>query len=218
MIMAVASGTSTPTSMTVVPTSTFTSPARNRSITASRSRACIWPWTTPIRASTVIPTSIPLPGRAAASPPPAPPRPRRPPRKEKRNPPRPPPPAPDELVRAPDAGLDRQPPGRRRAQVGDVEVGVQDPTQRLGDGRGGHEQDVGRGALRPEGLALGDPEAVLLVHDGQPEVGEGGGLLHEGVRADRDQALAAPVGAVAQRRPQAREGRLPHCCPGRARA
>ena len=61
--MTVASGTSTPTSRTVVPTSTSSSPRRKRSIVASRSAAFICPWTTPTRAA----GSAGRPIRAAAS-------------------------------------------------------------------------------------------------------------------------------------------------------
>ena len=80
---------------------------------------------------------------------------------------------PVEVVRAPDPGPDRDAPGRRRPQVGDVEVGVEDLAERPRDRRRGHEQDVRRCARRPWPRAAprwSDPEAVLLVDDDEAEI------------------------------------------------
>ena len=49
MTIIVAAGTSTPTSTTVVPTRTSSSPSRNRVISASRSAGLSRPWTIPTR-------------------------------------------------------------------------------------------------------------------------------------------------------------------------
>jgi hypothetical protein len=101
--------------------------------------------------------------------------------------------APDQLSCAADPGGDRLASDRSGPQVGDVEVGVEDAPEGLGDGRRGHQQDVRRRPLRPEGLALGDAEAVLLVDDGQGQVAEGDGLLDERVGADHDEPLGPPI-------------------------
>ena len=53
-----------------------------------------------------------------------------------------------------DAGDGRRPAGRDRAQVGDVEVGVEDLSQRARDGRGRHQQHVRGLTLGRQGLAL----------------------------------------------------------------
>ena len=81
---------------------------------------------------------------------------------------------PAEVVRAADPGPDRDPAGGRRAQVRDVEVGVEDLAERPRDRRGGHQQDVRRASagLRLERVALVDAEAVLLVDDDEAEVAE----------------------------------------------
>ena len=83
-------------------------------------------------------------------------------------------------------------PGRRRPQVGDVQVGVQHLAERPRDRGRGHQQDVRRAAagLRLERAALVDTEAVLLVDDDQAEIGERDGVLDERVGADHDQRLA----------------------------
>ena len=79
-----------------------------------------------------------------------------------------------EVGRAADTGPDRDPAGRRRPEVGDVEVGIQDLAERPRDRRRGHQQDVRRPAagLGLERAALVHPEAVLLVDDDEAEVGE----------------------------------------------
>ena len=77
-------------------------------------------------------------------------------------------------------------PAGEGAQVGHVEVGVDDLAEGPRDRRGGHQQDV-RGAaagLRLELAALLDPEAVLLVDDHQAQVGEADPLLEQGVGPD----------------------------------
>ena len=50
---------------------------------------------------------------------------------------------------------------------------------------------MGRAPLGPQGHALVDAEAMLLIDDGEGEIGERGGLLEQRVGADRDQGLAA---------------------------
>ena len=98
-----------------------------------------------------------------------------------------------EVARAPDRRSDRDPALRRRPQVGDVEVGIDDLAERPWDRRRGHEQDVRRqpsAGLGLEKSALLDPEAMLLVDHGEPEVGEGDRLLEQGVGPDDDTGLA----------------------------
>ena len=97
---------------------------------------------------------------------------------------------PVEVGRPLDAGPDRDPAGRRRPQVGHVEVGVEDLAERPRDRRRGHQQDVRRAAagLRLERAALVDPEAVLLVDDDEAEVGERDRFLDQRVGADDDRA------------------------------
>ena len=86
------------------------------------------------------------------------------------------------------------PAGRRRPQVGDVEVGVEHLAERPRDRRRGHEQDVRRAAagLRLERAALLDAEAVLLVDDDQPEVGERHRLL-DAARGCRRRPAPGPM-------------------------
>ncbi len=95
-------------------------------------------------------------------------------------------PRPIEVAASADAGPDRQPAGRRRAQVRDVKVRIEDLAQGARDRRGGHQEHVGRGTmrLRLELVALFDAEAVLLVDDHEAEVGEGDALLEQRVGAD----------------------------------
>ena len=96
-----------------------------------------------------------------------------------------------EVVRAADPGPDRDAAGRRRAQVRDVEVGVEHLAERPRDRRRGHQQDVRRPAagLGLERVALADAEPVLLVDDDEAEVAERDGLLDQRVRADHDGRL-----------------------------
>ena len=75
--------------------------------------------------------------------------------------------------------LDRFAPWGELVDDGYVEVSVERHRQRPRDGRGAHGEDmrVPRGVLRPQPRALHDTEAVLLVDDCQPEMGE----LHHGL-------------------------------------
>ena len=158
MTIIVASGTSTPTSITVVPTRTSSSPSRKRAISASRSAGLSRPWTIPTRSgasSSAQPDRLGL-GRPTSR--------RR--RRRRRS-------ASSisgtttnvrwpaaassrtfchvavEVVRAADPGPDRDPARGRRPQVRDVEVGVEDLAERPRDRRRGHQQDVRRRGRRP---------------------------------------------------------------------
>ncbi len=110
-------------------------------------------------------------------------------------------PQPIDVGRVTDPGLDRDPSLRLRAQIGDIEIGVHDLAERARDRGRGHEQDVRRGSSRLglELAALLDPEPVLLVDDDQPEVGERDPVLEQGVGSDDD--LCAAVGERLQRVP-----------------
>ena len=65
-----------------------------------------------------------------------------------------------------------------------VEVAVEGERQRARDGRRGHHEQVGDGALAAQRQTLVHAEPVLLVHDREREVAELDALLHEGVRAE----------------------------------
>src|SRR5262249_41505089 len=105
-------------------------------------------------------------------------------------------PLPDEVVgELPLARLERTRPnrlasGRQLVNYRAVEVAVDGQGERPRDGRGGHHEQVRPVALRAEDGALLDTEAVLLVDDRQPEVGELDALLDQGVRADQEVDLA----------------------------
>ena len=116
---------------------------------------------------------------------------------------------PDELAGAADAGGDRLSAGRRRPEIGDIEVRVQDATEGLRDGRRCQQQDVRRWTFGAERLALSDPEAMLLVDDREGKVPEADGVLHECVGADDDETLASTIQPGAGRRPDALEGLAP---------
>ena len=79
---------------------------------------------------------------------------------------------------------------------GQVEVAVNRERQGAGNGRGGHDQQVGVGAFGAQGGALGNTKAVLLVDDHQLQVLELHGVFDEGVGAD-DQLDGAVGEAVA---------------------
>ena len=90
-------------------------------------------------------------------------------------------------------GDDRLAPGGPRADHRDVEVAVDRHGRRARDRRRRHDQDVGHRAaagLVPQGGPLLDAEAVLLVDDDRAERGEVDALLDEGVGADGDVDLA----------------------------
>ncbi len=85
-----------------------------------------------------------------------------------------------------DGGGDGAAAGGEFVEEGDVEVAVDGHGEGAGDGGGGHDEDVGRGALFGEAGALLDAEFVLFVDDGEAEVGEFGVAVEEGVGADED--------------------------------
>jgi len=129
----------------------------------------------------------------------------------------------------PVAGLLLANPGRdlgpsRRLLVEDryVQLAVHGPGQRARDGRGGHDEDVGRGAaLAEEPSPVRHAEAVLLVDDDETEAAETHRGLDESVRSDervdlsggegREQPLAPrssnPPGQEAQAHARARQPR-----------
>ena len=77
-------------------------------------------------------------------------------------------PVPLERARADDLRDDRRAPRRQLAQLGLVEVAVDQHRGGARDRRRGHHEHVGLGApLPPEQVALLDAEAVLLVDDGE---------------------------------------------------
>ena len=91
-----------------------------------------------------------------------------------------------------DVGLDRGPAGRELGERRDLEVAEHGHRDGARDRRRGHHQDVGRRArLVGERGPLLDAEPVLLVDDDQAEVGEGDLLLEQRVGADHDAGLAA---------------------------
>ena len=94
-----------------------------------------------------------------------------------------------QVMRSLDAGDDLGAPGRCRAQVRHVQVGIDDLAQGARDGRGRHQQHVRRLTLGRQRLALGDAEAVLLVDDDQVETGIRDRILQQRVRADHDLGL-----------------------------
>ena len=67
---------------------------------------------------------------------------------------------------------DRLAAGRQLVEHRDVEIAVEREGERARDGRGRHHEHVRALALAPQRRALGDPEAVLLVHHGQAEAPE----------------------------------------------
>ena len=88
------------------------------------------------------------------------------------------------------AGDDRRDDGRARlglvADLGDIEVAVEDERESARDGRRRHDEHIRARPLFAQRAALGDAEAVLLVADAE---GERLGLhvrLQQGVRADGD--------------------------------
>ena len=87
---------------------------------------------------------------------------------------------------------------RQLDQRGDLEVAVDGHRDGARDRGRRHDQHVRNGRpLRPQRVALLDPEPVLLVDDHQPEVGEGDALREQGVGADDDPRRA--VGRLGQR-------------------
>ena len=70
--------------------------------------------------------------------------------------------------------LDRLAAGRQLVDDGNVEIAVDDQSQRARDGRGGQQQQVRLRALGAQGGALGHAEAVLLICDDHAEAGKAG--------------------------------------------
>ena len=206
--MIVAFGTSTPTSITVVATSTSSSPALNRAITL----AALGGLQPPVEAADAVPLELgaaqPLGlglGRAGdlrlrlldqrahdvrlpavVEMPPEPPV------------------GLGAAVLGDPRGHDRLAVRRRQRELADVEVAVDGQRQRARDRRRGQVQDV-RAASLDERASLADAEAVLLVDDGDGEVVEVDLLLDERVRADdelgvarRDAAAGPPRARVAR--------------------
>ena len=110
--------------------------------------------------------------------------------------------APDEVVGGrPFAGatdgarLDRTASRGQLVEDHDIEVAVVGERQRPRDRRGRHDQHVRFAALGLERHALVQPEPVLLVHDGQRQVGERHALLHQRVGPDHevDAAVGDPL-------------------------
>ena len=188
-IMIVAFGTSTPTSITVVATSTSSSRALNCAISSRRSAGRSRPCSRPTRYSAQLGPPQPLGlglGRARlrglglldqrAD--------------DVRLP------ACVEVRAQPLVGVggalgrhpggdDRLARGRRLRDLGHGEVAVERQRERPRDRRRGHVQDVRRAALRQRAPLL-DAEAVLLVDDGDRELGQVDALLDQRVRADHD--------------------------------
>ena len=88
-------------------------------------------------------------------------------------------------------GLHRLSSGGQLVDDGHVQVTVQNQGQRPGDGRGGHDQDVGVVPLGGQVRPLGHAEAVLLVRHHQPQVAVGHAAGDEGVGADGEVDLPA---------------------------
>ena len=106
-----------------------------------------------------------------------------------------------------DVRLDRLAAARQLAQRRDVERAEARQPQRARDRRRGHVQHV-RGQARPRlGVqrgALAHAEAVLLVDDGDREVGEHDGVLDQRVRADDERSSPLASLASASRAPAPR--------------
>ncbi len=100
-------------------------------------------------------------------------------------------PGPVERSRSPDARLDAEAADRRRPQIRHVQVGVDDLAQHLRDGRRGHQQHVDRTALGRQGLPFRDAEAMLLVDDREPQVGEPDVVLDQRLGAHEHEAPTA---------------------------
>ena len=191
--MIVAFGTSTPTSITVVATSTSSSPALNAAMIERRSagfsRPCRQPTRNPFssarRSRSASSSAARADGRlrrldqraddvrlAAV-------------REVAREP----------LVRLGAAvvgdpgGHDRLAVGGRRRDLGDRQVAVDRQRERARDRRRRHVEHVRAAPLGERGALL-DAEAVLLVDDGDGEVAEADLLLDQRVRADRDLHVA----------------------------
>ena len=202
-----ASGTSTPTSITVVATSRrIVAARRTRPSRHPCRRAGIRPWTRPTaspnRACSMAMALLggrqialllgsPTSGQTQYS---------RSPRAERRARPR------ARIASMPgerhDARVDRLAAGRLLAQLRDLHVAVERQHQGARDRRRGHHQQIGRCALGRERQPLMDAEAVLLVDHRQRQIGEGDLVLEQGVGADRQPG--PPLARPASRRRRAR--------------
>ena len=90
-----------------------------------------------------------------------------------------------------DMAGDRRAAGRELVEDGGLQVAEDGHGDRARDGRGRHDEQVGRLlALAAQGVALLDAEAVLFVDDDQAEVVELHLVLDQRVRADDDPGLA----------------------------
>ena len=215
----VASGTSTPTSITVVATRTSSSPARKAAIAASLSAAGIWPCSRP----DAQPGQVPRPPGARTRPPPrspppwpSPPPGGRPRRPGGRRPPRRAPAVQASVSSSVGPGPDRghrSAPGRELVEDGHVQVAEDHHGRRARDRRGRHHQQVGIGPAVGTGRlgqhrgpplvaqrgALLHPEAVLLVDDHHAERVEPDLVGQQRVGADHHVHLAVTQ-ALVQRR------------------
>ena len=91
----------------------------------------------------------------------------------------------------PASAIGRRPAGSS-SRTDDVEVAVVRERERPRDRRGGHDQHVRVAALALQRHPLVQAEPMLLVDDGEREVGEAHRLLHQRVRADHE--VHRPVG------------------------
>src|ERR1700722_9065660 len=89
------------------------------------------------------------------------------------------------------AGFDGRAPRRHFVDHRNFEVAVQRQRQGARNGRGGHDQHVGRGAFVHQFFSLQDAEAVLLVDDDQAEPLKRHWIFDQRVRAHHDLRLAA---------------------------
>ena len=91
-----------------------------------------------------------------------------------------------ERARPDDLGRDRRAARRQLAQLGPVEVAVDEHRRGARDRRRGHDEHVGLVALAAQQLALLDAEPVLLVDHDDPRSRELARLVDQRVRADED--------------------------------
>jgi len=81
-------------------------------------------------------------------------------------------------------------PGWQIVDLGYVHVSIDSQGQRARNWRGCHCKQLGTPALSPQGSALSDTEAVLLVYDRQPQVGKVDAVLNEGMSPHGNMNLA----------------------------
>ena len=97
-----------------------------------------------------------------------------------------------------DARLDRQAVLRRRLDDAEVANAGERQVQRARNGRGREREHVDLVAELLQALLRGDAEALLLVHDHQPQVAEQDVLREQPVRPDHE--VHGPVGEAGERR------------------